>query len=243
MIEPGRVTVLTGRNGAGKSTTLQAIAGLTAPSSGRVTVAGVDVADLDPADVVAAAVLAAAAPGAGPGHRRATTWSCSANLDDLESGLRRSGIRRGAGRAARRPGYRARARRRRAVAGSAAAAGPGPRARVSGPGAAARRAHRAPGRAHRGHGCCGPSSSGRAPARPWWSSATASASSRSVTRSSKWPPTDEGLTSMPPRLIPAAGRGRCSACCARGCPAILRPSRWACCRWAARWRWPGFRRG
>jgi ATP-binding cassette subfamily C protein CydD len=43
------VTVLTGRNGAGKSTTLQAIAGLTVPSSGRVTVAGLDVADLDPA--------------------------------------------------------------------------------------------------------------------------------------------------------------------------------------------------
>ena len=49
VIEPGQVTVLTGRNGAGKSTTLQAIAGLTIPSSGRVTVAGVDVADLDPA--------------------------------------------------------------------------------------------------------------------------------------------------------------------------------------------------
>jgi ATP-binding cassette subfamily C protein CydD len=49
VIEPGRVTVLTGRNGAGKSTTLQAIAGLTIPSSGRVTVAGVDIADLAPA--------------------------------------------------------------------------------------------------------------------------------------------------------------------------------------------------
>jgi ATP-binding cassette, subfamily C, bacterial CydD len=47
-IEPGRVTVLTGRNGAGKSTTLQAIARVTVPSSGRVTVGGVDVADLDP---------------------------------------------------------------------------------------------------------------------------------------------------------------------------------------------------
>jgi ATP-binding cassette subfamily C protein CydD len=47
VIEPGRVTVLTGRNGAGKSTTMQAIGGLTIPSSGRVTVAGVDVADLD----------------------------------------------------------------------------------------------------------------------------------------------------------------------------------------------------
>ncbi len=46
LIEPGRVTVLTGRNGAGKSTTLQVIAGLTAPTSGRVTVAGFDVAEL-----------------------------------------------------------------------------------------------------------------------------------------------------------------------------------------------------
>jgi ATP-binding cassette, subfamily C, bacterial CydD len=46
VIEPGQVTVLTGRNGAGKSTTLQVIAGLTAPSSGRVTVGGVAVADL-----------------------------------------------------------------------------------------------------------------------------------------------------------------------------------------------------
>jgi len=49
VIQPGRVTVLTGRNGAGKSTALQAIAGVTLPSSGRITVAGIDVADLDPA--------------------------------------------------------------------------------------------------------------------------------------------------------------------------------------------------
>jgi ATP-binding cassette subfamily C protein CydD len=48
LIEPARVTVLTGRNGAGKSTTLQAIAGLTVPTSGRVTVGGVDVAELAP---------------------------------------------------------------------------------------------------------------------------------------------------------------------------------------------------
>jgi ATP-binding cassette subfamily C protein CydD len=48
VIDPGSVTVLTGPNGAGKSTTLQVIAGLTAPSSGRVTVAGIDVAELEP---------------------------------------------------------------------------------------------------------------------------------------------------------------------------------------------------
>lgn len=49
VIEPARVTVLTGPNGAGKSTALQVIAGITTPTSGRVTVAGVDVTDLDPA--------------------------------------------------------------------------------------------------------------------------------------------------------------------------------------------------
>jgi len=48
VIEPGRVTVLTGANGSGKSTTLQAILGLTGPTSGRITVADVDVAELEP---------------------------------------------------------------------------------------------------------------------------------------------------------------------------------------------------
>ncbi len=50
VIEPGRVTVLTGRNGAGKTTSLQVIAGLTAPTTGRVTVAGIDIAELALAD-------------------------------------------------------------------------------------------------------------------------------------------------------------------------------------------------
>jgi ATP-binding cassette subfamily C protein CydD len=44
---PGLVTVLTGPNGGGKTTTLQAILGLNAPLSGRIHVADVDVADLD----------------------------------------------------------------------------------------------------------------------------------------------------------------------------------------------------
>jgi len=48
LIQPGRVTVLTGMNGAGKSTTLQAIAGITAATSGRITMAGIDIADLEP---------------------------------------------------------------------------------------------------------------------------------------------------------------------------------------------------
>jgi ATP-binding cassette, subfamily C, bacterial CydD len=45
-VEPGLVTVLTGPNGVGKSTLLQAILGLT--DAERVLVDGVDVADLDP---------------------------------------------------------------------------------------------------------------------------------------------------------------------------------------------------
>jgi ATP-binding cassette subfamily C protein CydD len=48
VLRPGRVTVLTGANGAGKSTVLQMIAGLTTPSEGRVTVNGIDVTELEP---------------------------------------------------------------------------------------------------------------------------------------------------------------------------------------------------
>jgi ATP-binding cassette subfamily C protein CydD len=48
VIQPGQITVLTGANGAGKSTTLQVIAGITAATSGRVTVAAVEIADLEP---------------------------------------------------------------------------------------------------------------------------------------------------------------------------------------------------
>lgn len=44
---PGEVTVLTGANGSGKSTALQAILGLAEPVEGAVRVGGVDVADLD----------------------------------------------------------------------------------------------------------------------------------------------------------------------------------------------------
>jgi ATP-binding cassette, subfamily C, bacterial CydD len=49
VIEPGRVTVLTGANGTGKTTTLQVIAGISTATSGTVTVAGVEIADLEPA--------------------------------------------------------------------------------------------------------------------------------------------------------------------------------------------------
>jgi ATP-binding cassette, subfamily C, bacterial CydD len=48
VVQPGQLTVLTGANGAGKSTALQAIAGITTATFGRITVAGIDVADLEP---------------------------------------------------------------------------------------------------------------------------------------------------------------------------------------------------
>jgi ATP-binding cassette, subfamily C, bacterial CydD len=48
VIQPGQVMVLTGANGAGKSTTLQVIAGITAATNGGVAVAGVEMADLEP---------------------------------------------------------------------------------------------------------------------------------------------------------------------------------------------------
>jgi ATP-binding cassette subfamily C protein CydD len=47
VMAPGSITVLTGPNGAGKSTALQVILGITEPTSGRVTIGGIDVADLD----------------------------------------------------------------------------------------------------------------------------------------------------------------------------------------------------
>jgi len=48
VMAPGSITVLTGPNGAGKSTALQVILGITEPTSGHVTIGGIDVADLDP---------------------------------------------------------------------------------------------------------------------------------------------------------------------------------------------------
>jgi ATP-binding cassette, subfamily C, bacterial CydD len=47
VVTPGAVTVLTGPNGTGKSTAIEAILGLTEPTAGRVTVDGIEVADLD----------------------------------------------------------------------------------------------------------------------------------------------------------------------------------------------------
>ena len=42
-VDPGRVTLLLGANGAGKSTTLRTVAGLHPPTAGTVVLNGVDV--------------------------------------------------------------------------------------------------------------------------------------------------------------------------------------------------------
>lgn len=46
-LHPGEITVLTGANGAGKSTTLQVLAALTAPTDGRVWVGDTELSELD----------------------------------------------------------------------------------------------------------------------------------------------------------------------------------------------------
>jgi ABC-2 type transport system ATP-binding protein len=51
-LNPGRVTGLIGANGAGKSTTLRMLLGLTEPTSGSVTIGGRRYAEL--ADIVTA---------------------------------------------------------------------------------------------------------------------------------------------------------------------------------------------
>ncbi|OOK66419.1 ABC transporter family protein [Mycobacterium kansasii] len=91
VLEPGRVTVLTGRNGAGKSTALQVIAGLTVPSSGRVTVAGIDVGDLDPADWRRQLSWLPQRPVLVPGTVR-DNLVLFGDLDDLESACTAAGF-------------------------------------------------------------------------------------------------------------------------------------------------------
>lgn len=93
VIEPGQVTVLTGRNGAGKSTTLQVIAGLTAASTGRVSVAGVDVADLAPEAWWRQLCWLPQRPVLVPGTVRANLLQLG-ELDDLESACTAAGFDR-----------------------------------------------------------------------------------------------------------------------------------------------------
>src|SRR5947199_6451014 len=51
-VEEGEIVTLIGSNGAGKSTTLRSISGLTAPRAGKVTFDGEVISTLPPQDVV-----------------------------------------------------------------------------------------------------------------------------------------------------------------------------------------------
>ncbi|UMB72047.1 thiol reductant ABC exporter subunit CydD [Mycobacterium paraterrae] len=90
-IEAGAVTILTGDNGAGKSTALQAIAGLVVPSSGRVNVAGIDVADLDPSQWWRQVFWLPQRPVLVPGSVD-ENLSLLGQLDDIQLACQRSGF-------------------------------------------------------------------------------------------------------------------------------------------------------
>ena len=74
-VRNGEFTVMLGRNGAGKSTTLHAISGLIAKKSGRVEFDGRDLSDATPRDIVRAGVVQVL-----EGHRVFTTLSVEDNL-------------------------------------------------------------------------------------------------------------------------------------------------------------------
>ncbi len=74
-VRNGEFTVMLGRNGAGKSTTLHAISGLISKKSGRVEFDGRDLSDATPRDIVRAGVVQVL-----EGHRVFTTLSVEDNL-------------------------------------------------------------------------------------------------------------------------------------------------------------------
>jgi branched-chain amino acid transport system ATP-binding protein len=51
-VQPGKVTLVLGANGAGKSSTLKAVAGIETPVEGKVTLAGEDITGLPPHRIV-----------------------------------------------------------------------------------------------------------------------------------------------------------------------------------------------
>jgi ATP-binding cassette, subfamily C, bacterial CydD len=90
-LAPGSVTVLTGPNGAGKSTALQVILGMTAPTSGRVLVAGVDVAELDLPAWWAQVAWLTQRPALVPGSLR-ENLALFGPIDDLAGACRAAGF-------------------------------------------------------------------------------------------------------------------------------------------------------
>jgi branched-chain amino acid transport system ATP-binding protein len=74
-VHPGEFVVLLGRNGAGKSTILHAVAGLVPKKAGRVTFAGQDVSQASPTAIVRAGLVLVL-----EGHRVFTGLSVEDNL-------------------------------------------------------------------------------------------------------------------------------------------------------------------
>ena len=74
-VRNGEFTVMLGRNGAGKSTTLHAISGLIAKKSGRVEFDGRDLTNASPRDIVRAGIVQVL-----EGHRVFTTLTVEDNL-------------------------------------------------------------------------------------------------------------------------------------------------------------------
>ncbi|HWH47889.1 MAG TPA: ABC transporter ATP-binding protein [Burkholderiales bacterium] len=74
-VHTGEFTVMLGRNGAGKSTTLHAISGLIPKKSGRIEFDGRDLSDTTPRDIVRAGVVQVL-----EGHRVFTTLTVEDNL-------------------------------------------------------------------------------------------------------------------------------------------------------------------
>ncbi len=84
-VGPGAAVALVGRNGAGKSTTLRVLAGVLPPTSGSITIDGIDVAD-DPSGVRARVGYC---PDVGGLIPRATAWehlALAARLRQLPPG-------------------------------------------------------------------------------------------------------------------------------------------------------------
>lgn len=242
VIEPGAVTVLTGRNGAGKSTTLQVIAGITEASSGRVTVAGVDVADLEPARWWAQLSWLPQRPVLVPGTVD-DNLALLGELEDRETACAVSGFDAvlaelpeggdtvlGRGGVGLSLGQRQRLGLARALGSTAdvllldeptAHLDARTEERVLRAIAArARRCDRDRGRAPRA-GAGHRRSGRRGDRRPW---------------GALCPGLIQRRLALNPYLPP-----RC--CCGPGCRACWPRSRSGCSRWAARWRWPVLRRG
>jgi ATP-binding cassette, subfamily C, bacterial CydD len=91
VMAPGSITVLTGPNGAGKSTALQVILGITEPTSGCVTIGGIDVADLHPESWWRQISWLAQRPVIVPGTVK-ENLDLFGELDDHESACRDAGF-------------------------------------------------------------------------------------------------------------------------------------------------------